>query len=216
MNQGMMNTVLSAIVGGVIGAGVVFFAGGKVDLNNLELENLTVANLTLTTQAVLLNEQGAPEVVIRDGSVLVERVILGNKLVAQQLQGHAIVGNRVFVTPDNLVHTPMEEWRFFAELGASTDAGGEIVVRSISGPALVGRLATAGALIRAGFTPEGGPQILALHNFDRSPMQIGFDLSEQQRRLLNTAAGVVPPTGPFDAGATPIQQAIPTGVGNLQ
>jgi len=216
MNQGMMNTVLSAIVGGVIGAGVVFFAGGKVDLNNLELENLTVANLTLTTQAVLLNEQGAPELFIRDGSILAERVILGNKLVAQQLQGHAIVGNRVFVTPDNLVHTPMEEWRFFAELGASTDLGGEIVVRSIAGPASVGRPVTTGALLRTGFTPEGGPQILALHNIDRSPMGLSFDLSEQQRRLMNTPAGVVPPTGPFDAGATPIQQATPPGAGFIQ
>jgi len=215
MNQGMMNTVISAVVGGVIGAGVVFFAGGKVDLNNLELENLQVANLTITTQATLVNDQGHPELFIRDGSILAERVILGNKLVAQQLQGHAIVGNRVFVTPDNLVHTPMEDWRFFAELGASTDAGGELVVRSITGPASVGRPTTAGALIRGGFTPEGTPQLLALQNFDRSPMNISFDLSAQQRHLLNTAAGpgVVTPTSNFDFDAVPLQQAQPVGVG---
>jgi hypothetical protein len=189
MNQGMMNTVVSAIVGGLVGAGVVFFVGGsKVDFNNLELENLQVANLTITTQATLLNEQGTPELFIRDGSILAEKVILGNKLIGQQLQGHAIVGNRVFVTPDSLVHTPMEDWKFYAEIGASRDAGGEIVVRSVAGPASVGRTTTNGALLRAGFTPEGGAQLLAIQNIDRSPMQISFDLSEQQRRLLNAGA----------------------------
>ena len=190
MNQGMMNMVISAVVGGIVGAGVVFFANdNKVDLNNLELENLKVANLTISTQATLLNTEGNPELFIRDGSILAEKVILGNKVVCQQLQGHALVANRIFATPDNLVSTPMEQWKFYAEIGASLDAGGEIVVRSVAGPASVGRPTTAGALLRAGFTPEGGPQVLALQNFDRSPMAISFDLSEQQRRLLSTAAG---------------------------
>jgi len=189
MNQGMMNTVISAVVGGVIGAGVVFFTGGsKVDLNNLELENLQVANLTITTQAVLLNEQGNPELFMRDGSILAEKVILGNKLVGQQLQGHAIVGNRVFVTPDNLVQVPMDQWRFYAEIGASNDAGGEVVIRSVGGHALVNRPTTNGALLRQGFDPEGRPQIVALQNFDRSTMQINYELSELQRRQLNASA----------------------------
>ena len=210
MNQGMMNTVVSAIVGGIIGAGVVFFAGGnKMDMSNLELETLQVANLTITEQAVLVNAEGTPELFIKDGSVLAERVVLGNKLVGQQLQGHAIVGNRVFVTPDNLVATPMDQWRFFAEIGASTDAGGEIVVRSVNGPSSVGRPTTHGALLRTGFTPEGVPQMLALHNVNRSPMAIIQDLSEQQRMMLSTAAagpvGTIP-AGTFDSGASaPIQ-----------
>ena len=209
MNQGMMNTVIAAVVGGIIGAGVVFFAGGsKVDLKNLELEDLKVANLTLTNQAVLLNENGEPELFIRDGSVLAEKVILGNKLVGQQLQGHAIVANRIFATPDNLVTTPMEQWRFYAEIGASLDAGGEFVVRSVNGPASVGRATTTGALLRYGFTPEGMPQALAIHNANRSVLQITNDFSDRQRQLLNeatgNAAGMVPPPNPnsFNGPAT--------------
>ena len=224
MNQGMMNTVISAIVGGIVGAGVVFFvSGNKMDMNSLEIEDLRVANLTLTNQAVLLSAEGNPELFIRDGSILAEKVILGNKLVGQQLQAHAMVANRFFATPDNLVHTPMEQWRFFAEIGASTDAGGEIVVRDINGPASVGRPTTTGALLRTGFTPEGFPQMLAIHNVNRSPMEITQNLSERQRQMLNTAAGVMPPTGSFDSGAaapihsTPIQGgpavAQPPGVG---
>jgi len=203
MNQGMMNTVFSAVVGGIIGAGVVFFAGNnKVDMKNLELDDLKVANLTITTQATLLNAEGNPELFIRDGSVLAEKVVLGNKLVGQQLQAHAMVANRFFATPDNLVHTPMEQWRFYAEIGASTDAGGEIVVRNVQGPASVGRQTTNGALLRVGFTPESFPQMLAMNNGNRSPMPITQDLSEQQKQVLSSAAaGVMPPTH-FDSGAS--------------
>jgi len=202
MNQGMMNTVISAIVGGIVGAGVVFFVGGsKVDMDSLELADLKVANLTITNQATLLNAEGNPELFIRDGSILAEKVILANKLVGQQLQAHAMVANRFFATPDNLVHTPMEQWRFYAEIGASTDAGGEIVVRSVGGHAMVGRQVTGGALLRQGFTPEGFPQTLAINNNNRNALQIMQDLSEQQRQMLNTAQGVMPPTS-FDSGAS--------------
>ena len=198
MNQGMMNTVLAAIVGGVVGASVVFFtSGSKVDTNNLELESLKVANLSITKEAVLLNTDGNVELVIKDGSVLAEKVILGNKLVGQQFQGHAMVANRVFVTPDNLVQTPMDKWKFYAEIGASTEAGGEVVVRSVAGPALVGKATELGALMRMGYTPEGGPQVLALQNFDRRPLAVSFDMSEQQRQILNTptnSAGIVQPS----------------------
>ena len=189
MNQGM-NTILSAIVGGLVGAGVVFFTGGNTtNLKSLELEDLRVANLTITTQAALLNEAGAPEVVIREGSILVEKVILGNKLIGRQVQGHAMVANRLFTTPDDLIATPMEQWRFFAEVGSSLEDGGEIVVRSVSGPASVNKQTTGGVLLRAGFDTESRPQILALQNFDRSPMPINWELSEQQkRRMLNTAS----------------------------
>jgi hypothetical protein len=102
----------------------------------------------------------------------------------------------------------MEQWKFYAEIGASTDAGGEIVVRSIGGPASIGRPTTAGALLRMGYDTEARPQILALQNIDRSPMTINWDLSEQQRRMLNanaSSAGAIPP-GTFDGGASaPIQ-----------
>ena len=202
MNQGlMMNTVISAVVGGIIGAGVVFFAGGsKMDPKNLTFDDLTVANLTITDHAVLLNAAGEAELFIRDGSVLAEKVILGNKIVGQQLQGHAIVGNRIFATPDNLVTTPMESWRFYAEMGASLDAGGEFVARSVHGPASVGKMTTTGALLRYGFTPEGTPQSLAIHNTNRSVLSIISEFSAGQLQLLNAstgnATGMVPPPNP--------------------
>ena len=196
MNQGMMNTIIAAVVGGIVGAGVVFFtSGNKVEPTELDLKSLKVASLTITEGAVLLNAEGTPELFIRDGSVLAEKVILGNKVVAQQVQGHAIVANRMFATPDNLVTTPMDQWRFFAEVGASTTDGGEIVVRSVAGPSSVGRATTTGAVLRQGFTPEGLPQLLAVFNSNRSLMEITHDWSEQQKVAMSIPAnaGVTSP-----------------------
>ena len=190
MNQGMVNTVVSAIVGGIVGAGVVFFAGNAndKDLKSVKMEEITVGKLIITDQATLLNKEGNPEVVLKDGSVLVENVILGKKIVAKQMQGHAIVGNRLFITPDDLIATPMENWRFYAEIGSSLEEGGEIVVRSIQGPSVIGKPTIGGALFRMGYDPEQRPQMLAMHNPSRSPMAINFELSEMQKQQLMSAA----------------------------
>ena len=208
MNQGLVNTVVSAIVGGIVGAGVVFFAGNanNKDLANAEMQELKVAKITVTDQLTLLNKEGNPEVVIKDGSILLENVIVAKKVVAKQVQGHALVANRVFATPDDVFTTPMENWRFYAEIGSSHDAGGEIVVRNAAGPASVNRPTNSGALLRMGFDPETRPQVLALNNLNRSPVQINFDLSEMQRQLLSAAGnnqGMMQQIQPgaFDSGS---------------
>jgi len=191
MNQGMMNTVTSAIVGGVIGACVVFFGAAKdtgKDLKDLSVADLKVDNLTIRKQAQLLNADGKEDVVLKEGSVLAENVVLAKKMVARQVQGHAFVANRVFTTPDDLFATPMENWRFFAELGSSADAGGELVVRNAAGAATVNRPTNSGALLRTGYDPEGRPQILALQNYDRSQVEINWKLSDQQVQMLSAAA----------------------------
>ena len=206
MNQGMANTIISAIVGGIVGAGVVFFAGNKVDLKNVELESLKVEKLTIKKEAVLLDKDGEmAEVAIRDGSVLAKNAILGQKVIAQQVQGHAVVVNRLLATPDNLVTTPMEQWRFYAEIGASPQDGGEIIARSVQGASLIGKPTTNGVLFRMGYDPEQRPQILALQNSNRSPMDISNGLSEAQKQMLSAdranSQAVIPPSS-FDSGST--------------
>ena len=201
---------VSALIGGVVGAAVVLFVTGQspaslsleetahaqigrifmpadvpAEVPNGKFKTLEVEKLIITEQAVLHNADGTPELFIRDGSVLAEKVILGNKLVGQHIQGHSIVGNRIFATPDNLVLTPMEQWKFYAEIGASTDAGGEIVVRNVAGSATVGRPANEGTLFRMGYSPEQLPQILAIQNSDRSQAPIIFEFSDEQKRVLD-------------------------------
>ena len=189
----MINAVMSAIVGGAVGAGVVFFAGNTdnnaVDLENLEAANLKVASLTITDQAVLLNEEGHPVVILREGSILADNVILAKKFVGRQLQGHAIVANRLFTTPDDLIATPMDQWRFFAEIGSSPEVGGEIVIRSDKGFASVNRPTSHGALLRVGFDTEAKPQLLGINNLTRSVLPISNDLTETQRQMLLAAMG---------------------------
>jgi hypothetical protein len=191
MKQGMMmNTVISAIVGGVIGAAVVFFGAAKGtsgDVKELSVADLKVGKLTITEQASLLNKEGREEVVLKEGSVLAENVVLGKKFIGKQFQGHAFVANRVFTTPDDLIQTPMENWRFFAELGSSIKDGGEVVIRSASGPASVNKPISGGAVIRTGFDPEARPQILALQNANHGLLPINFELSAQQKQMLSDA-----------------------------
>ena len=209
MNQGMVNTVIAAIVGGVVGAGVVFFAdtGSKVDFANLELEKLTVAHLAITSEATLLNGEGNTTVALRDGSVMAENLVVAHRLAGHQMQGHVFVANRFFCTPDNVFNTPINNWRFFAEIGASPEVGGEIVVRSAGGPALVDRATSGGAFLRAGFDTESQPQIVALQNLTGSVLPISQDLSPQQRQMLATAnqqRGVMPQGQGFDGQANPV------------
>ena len=215
MNQGMVNTVISAVVGGIVGAGVVFFTGGTG--KNLELAELKVDKLTITDVATVLNKEGLPEVMLQNGSVLAENVVLAKKMIARQVQSHAMVANRVFATPDNLVETPMEQWKFYAELGASTDAGGEIVVRSATGPASVNKATTNGSLFRMGYDPELRPQMLAINNPNRAPMKINYELSEaqiqQMRETMANPQGTMPQAaGNFNSPASaPIGGYNPNG-----
>ena len=201
MKHGMTNTVISAIIGGIVGAGVVFFAGGsKVDLKDVKMENLKVTNLTVSNQALFLNKEEQPELAIREGSILANNVIVAKKFVGQQLQGHAIVANRVFTTPDDLMNTPMQNWRFFAELGSSVEAGGELVVRSAAGYASVDKATSGGALLRAGFDTDSKPQVVAVSNLTRSVMPIQYDLSAEQKQMVS---GTMPQnTGSFNGSAT--------------
>jgi hypothetical protein len=203
MRKRIPDHFISALIGGVIGAVVVLFVAGQKamfeetahaqigqffmpapDVSDGKFKTLEVERLIITEQAELRNAEGKPELFIRDGSVLAEKRILGNKLVGQHVQAHSIVANRMFATPDNLVSTPREEWRFFTEIGATNDAGGEVVIRSFAGSATVGVPTNTGSLLRLGYSPEQQPQILAFENSDRSPIPVSFELSEEQRRML--------------------------------
>ena len=170
------------------------------------MQELEVAKLTITDQATLLNKEGNPEVVLKEGSILAENVIFGKKVIARQIQGHAAVFNRMFATPDDLFATPMESWRFLAEIGSSVESGGEIVVRSAQGAASVNRPTNNGALFRMGYDPEHRPQILALNNASRSPMEVNHSLSEMQKQMLMSAATANPqaamPQGSYNSNST--------------
>ena len=204
--------LFSSLIGGIVGAAVVLFAtghmsavfptmgiahaqyvpGGPASPPSGKFKELEVEKLIITGRAEFRNEEGAPEVVITDGSIISENTITARRLVGTQIQSHVIVGNRIFATPDNLFTTPMEQWRFFAEVGASAEAGGEVVVRCAGGGcSLVNGSPREGAFIRAGFDTENQPQIIPMRNSDRNLLPINYDLTEQQREMIQWS--VLPP-----------------------
>lgn len=209
MSEKIVNSVISALIGGVVGATVVFFSSG----NKTQFEDLEVGNLTITKQAKLLNSSGEDDLILKDGSVMANNVVLGKKFIGTQYQGHVFVCNRMFVSPDNLSATPMEKWKFYTELGASDQLGGELIVRSPNGANIVGQQTTAGNLFRIGFDPSDNPQLFASSNQNGSLLAVPFapvpKSAEAATAKPATASGVTPKpseTGPVPSPApvTPV------------
>ncbi|MCL2742591.1 MAG: alanine and proline-rich secreted protein Apa [Planctomycetaceae bacterium] len=169
MSEKLVSSVLSALVGGVVGAAVVFFMGAKTKFDNLE-----VAQLKITQQAVLVDKDGKDDVILKDGSVLANQVVLGKKFIGTQYQGHVFVGNRIFTTPDNLNEKPMDQWRFFTEMGSSNELGGEVIVRSKNGANVVGQEVTQGWILRNGFDANNEPGVLAVSNQNKAIAKVPF------------------------------------------
>ncbi|MDR0520759.1 MAG: hypothetical protein LBH00_02775, partial [Planctomycetaceae bacterium] len=196
MNQGIVNTVISAVIGGVVGAAVMFFGGSS----SPKYKELTVGKLVIEEQATLKNSKdGKDDVVIKEGSVLANNVVLGKKFIGTQFQGHVFVANRMLTTPDDLIAAPMDKWRFCTEIGSSSVAGGEIVVRSADGAAFVGQKIVNGVLIRTGFDEESNPQIWAFQNANKQFSKVSFDPSAKQLQLAANAASGTANAGVFNA-----------------
>ncbi|MDR2705294.1 MAG: hypothetical protein LBC02_05915 [Planctomycetaceae bacterium] len=199
MSDKIVSSLFSALVGGIVGACVVFFLSGKTKFDSLE-----VGSLKITKQATLLNTEGKDDVVIKDGSVLANNVILGKKFIAQQYQGHVFVGNRMFTSPDNLMEKPMDQWKFFTEIGSSDTIGGELIVRSPHGANVVGQPVNTGTLFRIGFD-EGSdsPRAFARSNENGGILHVGFLAPRQQPGAEtppeNGAVAPAPATPPASA-----------------
>ncbi|MDR2757682.1 MAG: hypothetical protein LBC20_18480 [Planctomycetaceae bacterium] len=210
MSDKIVSSLFSALIGGIVGACVVFFMSGKT-----KFEALEVGSLKITKQATLLNAEGKDDVVIKEGSVLANNVILGKKFIGTQYQGHVFVGNRIFTSPDDLVGTPMEKWKFFTELGSSEEMGGELIVRSPHGANVVGQPVNTGALFRVGFDKgNDAPQLFARSNENGGTLHIPF-IRPSQPNPENPAEGATPaatPPVPAETSAAPVTPATPPAV----
>ena len=176
MRQSISPHLISALIGGIVGAFVVLLVTGHLspeqavhaqneqELPTRKFKAIEVEDLVVTNKAVLQNSEGKEDVVIKDGSVLANNVVLGKKFIGTQYQGHVFVANRMFTSPDDLVATPMDQWRFFTECGSTVENGGEIIVRSANGPNIVGKPINEGLQLRAGFDSDNQPQLFARDN----------------------------------------------------
>lgn len=212
MSEKIVTSVISALVGGIVGAVVVFSFAGKTSFDSLE-----VGKLTIKEEAKVLNEKGEEMIVMKEGSLLANTAIASNKFIGRQYQGHVFVANRLFTTPDDLNAVPMAQWRFFTEVGSSNERGGEVIVRSPNGATVVGQEAKQGFLMRTGFDEKDNPQLFAIANQNGFTAQVPFMVPNPRPAEGGPApegtAGTGAPAGPIgpegtavatDPSATPI------------
>ena len=185
MGEKLTNLIIAALVGGIVGliggviGGSVGSSGGKARMDELE-----VGTLKITKEAALFNAEGKPDVVLRDGSILANNVVFGKKFMATQLQGHIVVANRMYTSPDDLMTKPMNDWRFYTEMGCSTTAGGELIVRSPNGANMVGRQNNNGLLVRTGFDENETPQHFVRSNSSGSIMPMTQAMADSPQPAL--------------------------------
>lgn len=183
MNDKLVIAAMAALIGSVFGAGSVLFLSGKTSYDYLE-----VRNLTITGQAALIDPSGKEGVVIKEGSVLANNVVFGEKFIGTQYQGRVFVGNLIFTSPDDLVATPTEQWRFFTEMRSSNETGGEMIVRSSNGPNTVGQPINSGCLLRTGFGVNDQPQMFLRVNQNGRKFPVAFDLPPNTKPVPDTEA----------------------------
>ncbi|MDR2171877.1 MAG: hypothetical protein LBP59_17165 [Planctomycetaceae bacterium] len=171
--KALVNSVVSALIGGIVGASVIFFAPAKSKFDKIE-----VRELNITEQATLLSaDKKKSEVVIKNGSVLVANVLGGVRLVGNQVQGHIFIANRMLTSPDNLVLNNNTQWRFFTEIGSSVERGGEIIVRSATGAISGNRLDNIpvnGWAFRAGYADGERPDLSFTSNLTKEIMPVAL------------------------------------------
>lgn len=197
MSEKLINSVISALIGGVVGAAVVFFLAG----NKNQFDSLEVGDLTIKNKAVVLDKDGKDDVILRDGSVLANNVILGKKFIGTQYQGHVFVANHMFTSPDNLNAKPMEEWRFFTEIRSTDQMGGEFIVRSPNGANVVGQPVNKGRMLRTGFDQNENPMMFAVDNAQGGIARVPFVVPPQQQQasIEQKTADMVGNGAPVDA-----------------
>ena len=134
MKSGTLNTIIAAVVGGVVGA-VVAFACGAFSTTGLPetIDKLKVGEL-IVSEKMMLWQDGD-----EDASLLIQNggVLAKTRLIATQICGNTVTANAVLTTPDNPLN-PLNECEIFTELASSKAEGGMLTVRSPNGGNILG------------------------------------------------------------------------------
>lgn len=134
MKSGWFNTVISAVVGGVVGAMVAFACGAFSSSAIPEsIDKLKVGEL-IVSDKMLLWEDGKEDadLLIQNGGILAK-----TRIIATQICGNAMLANVVLTTPDNPTKQ-LNECTIYTEMGSSPTEGGLLTVRSPDGGNILG------------------------------------------------------------------------------
>ncbi|MCL2624877.1 MAG: hypothetical protein FWD31_14540 [Planctomycetaceae bacterium] len=136
MKSGSLNTIIAAVVGGVVGA-VVAFACGAFSAKGLPetIDKLKVGELIVSEKMMLWKDgDGDASLLIQNGGILAT-----GRIIASQLSGNTVVANAVLTTPDSPL-SPLGECTIFTEMASSFSEGGMLTVRSPDGGNVLGNL----------------------------------------------------------------------------
>ncbi|MDR3110651.1 MAG: hypothetical protein LBU65_13365 [Planctomycetaceae bacterium] len=169
MREKIINSVISAIVGGITAFIVMWWCTPKtVHINSLE-----VGTLNVTEQlSMRSNSVGNDEILMKSGSIILQNKVVASQFLGTQVSASVLVGNRIYTSPDNLFATPMNDWKFFTELGSDPLNGGELLVRSPKGGNSVHAKIEDGIFIRMGFDSTDKVTFYAQHNASTIPLEI--------------------------------------------
>lgn len=158
----LIQFLISGLTGGLVGLIVIWIYLPKkgTHLEELEVDSLVVRQ-KLTVRA---DGNDGDALLVKDGSLFVKNRVVATQFLGSQIASSIVVSNRQLTTPDDIFATPPEQWRFYTELGGSTDDGGEILVRSRNGANSIGKSLDDGVMIRVGFDPTESTQLVT-HNF---------------------------------------------------
>ncbi|MGL4942862.1 MAG: hypothetical protein ACRC46_06700 [Thermoguttaceae bacterium] len=205
MKDQITTSIVSALVGGAVAAIAIFAVKG----NESKFDTLEVGSLKVTKDFTMHPDKAeAPLVVIKDGGTVTSGALIANHLMANQVSGSVLVANRLFTTPDNLANTPMNQWRFFTEMGASPTAGGELIVRSPQGAFIAGNPAVEnGQFVRVGFDANDLVQVFAANNATKQIAPIAVQQPQQAAAATDqtsaTPTDSTAPAAPYDTATAP-------------
>lgn len=162
MKSGWMNTVTSAIVGGVVGAMVAFACGAFSTPDMLEsLEKLKVGELIVSEKMMLWPDgKEDADLLIQNGGILAKTRIIGT-----QICGNAMLANVMLTTPDNPMNQ-LDQCTIFTEIGSSPTEGGLLTVRSPNGGNTLGNPngVTSGIAFSVAYDVNGNPACFFRNN----------------------------------------------------
>ena len=134
MKSGSNNTIIAAVVGGVVGAVVAFACSSFLTPGIPEsFDKLKVGELIVSEQMMYWKDGDNDAILwIKDGGILAS-----TRVIATQICGNTVTANAVVTTPDNPI-TPLDQCEIFTEMGSSKAEGGLLTVRSPNGGHVLG------------------------------------------------------------------------------
>lgn len=171
MIERIFNSLLSALIGGLVAVCIVVGNDRAPKIDSLEVRNLRVTGKIVLHDPVAEQDQ----VVIESGSVLAANKIVATQFLGSQVSGSVLVANRLYTTPDNLAKVPACDWKFFTELGTDENGNGELLVRSATGWSGVDREIAEGTMIRFGFDRSETAQMFSQNNETRETTAIQME-----------------------------------------